>query len=99
MTSKYDRLADHLVSLGAPVITLTFAAIEAIVGPLPAQARHASAWWGATSARRYLHPYALTSACPRRVKAGSPNRGESRASANQRWVCGLFLREGEAPPT
>ncbi len=59
MTSKYDRLADHLASLGAPVITLTFAEVEAVVGPLPVMARRAPAWWGATSAGRYFHPHVM----------------------------------------
>ncbi len=59
MTSKYDRLADHLAAIGAPVITLTFAAVEAVVGPLPAQARHESPWWGATAASRYAYPHAI----------------------------------------
>ncbi len=60
MTSKYDRLADHLAAIGAATIVLTFAEIEAIVGPLPQQARRAAEWWGATPAGRYFHPYALT---------------------------------------
>ncbi len=34
MTSKYDRLADHLAAGGAVAITLTFGEIEAVVGPL-----------------------------------------------------------------
>lgn len=60
MTSKYDRLGDHLAALDAPVITMTFTEIEAVVGPLPMQARYHAIWWGATSAGRYLHPHALT---------------------------------------
>ncbi len=60
MTSKYDRLADHLAASGAATITLTFAEVEAVVGPLPATARHNPSWWGATPAGRYLHPYTLT---------------------------------------
>ncbi len=59
MTSKYDRLAT-LATLGAPVITLTFAEVEAVVGPLSATARHNPSWWGATPAGRYLHVHALT---------------------------------------
>jgi len=59
VTSKYDRLADHLVAIGAPVITMTFAEIEAIVGPLPTIARHESPWWGATAASRYAYAHAL----------------------------------------
>ncbi len=53
MTSKYARLADHLATLDAPLITLTFAGIEAIVGPLPALARRDRYWWGATALARY----------------------------------------------
>ncbi len=59
MTSKYDRLADHLAAIGAPVVTLTFAEVKTVVGPLPAQARRAPYWWGATPGSRYLHPHAM----------------------------------------
>jgi len=59
MTSKYDRLADHLVSIGAATITLTFAEVETIVGPLPVAARSLVAWWGATAPGRYGNPHAL----------------------------------------
>ncbi len=59
MTSKYDRLADHLAGLDAPAITLSFAEVEAVVGSLPAQARNYPSWWGATPAGRYLHGYAV----------------------------------------
>jgi hypothetical protein len=58
MASKYDRLADHLVSLDAPVITLTFAKVEAIVGPLPWSARHTWKWWGVTDRGSYQYPHA-----------------------------------------
>ncbi len=59
MTSKYDRLADHLAAIGAATIILSFAEIEAVVGPLPATAWHDPSWWGATPSGRYLHPYTL----------------------------------------
>ncbi len=59
MTSKYDRLADHLAGLGAATITLTFAEVETIVGPLPVAARSLVAWWGATAHGRYANPHAL----------------------------------------
>ncbi len=55
MTSKYDRLADHLAALDAPVVTLSFAAIEAVVGPLPIQARNHPSWRSATPARHNQH--------------------------------------------
>ncbi len=58
MTSKYDALGDHLARLGAPVITLTFAEIEAVIGPLPETARYQSEWWGATPSSRYKSPHA-----------------------------------------
>jgi hypothetical protein len=58
MTSRYDRLAEHLAGLDAPVITLTFAEIEAIVGPLPGEARRTNpSWWGTTPRARYRHPH------------------------------------------
>ncbi len=60
MTSKYDRLADHLAAIGAETITLTFAEVEAVVGPLPVMARIYPSWWGATPSGRYLHPFTLT---------------------------------------
>jgi len=59
VTSKYDGLADHLAASGAATTTLTFAEVEAIVGPLPALARRAPDWWGATSAGRYFHGHAI----------------------------------------
>jgi len=59
LTSKYDRLADHLAGLGAATITLTFAEVETIVGPLPVAARSLVAWWGATTSGRYNNPHAM----------------------------------------
>ncbi len=59
MTSKYDGLANHLVALGAATITLTFAEVEAIVGPLPVAARSYPAWWGATAHGRYDNAHAM----------------------------------------
>jgi hypothetical protein len=46
MTSKYDALAAHLDARGTPVVTLTFAEVEAIVGPLPNAAWRSRPWWG-----------------------------------------------------
>ncbi len=60
MTSKYDRLGEHLTTIGAATIILSFAEIEAIVGPLPTMARHNANWWGATASGRYDHPHAFT---------------------------------------
>ncbi len=59
MTSKYDGLADYLAAIGAATITLTFAEVETIVGPLPVAARSLVAWWGATANGRYANPHAL----------------------------------------
>ncbi len=59
MTSKYDRLGGHLAAIGAATITLTFAEVEAVVGPLPTVARRDSFWWGATPSGRYANPHAL----------------------------------------
>ncbi len=44
MSSKYDRLGDHLAAIGAATITLTFAEVEAVVGPLPDTARRQVEW-------------------------------------------------------
>ncbi len=57
MTSKYDRLADHLVASGAATIILSFAEIEAVVGPLPATARKIAYWWVATARTQYTQPH------------------------------------------
>ncbi len=57
MTSKYDRLGDHLAAIGAATITLTFAEVEAVVGPLPAIARRDRYWWVATARTRYIQPH------------------------------------------
>jgi len=59
VTSKYDRLGDHLAILGVPVITLTFAEVETVVGPLPAIARRSVEWWGATAFGRYANGHAF----------------------------------------
>jgi len=59
MTSKYDGLANHLVALGAATIILTFAEIEAIVGPLPETARRSVEWWGVTVSGRDNNAHAL----------------------------------------
>ncbi len=59
MTSKYDRLADHLGALGAATIILTFAEISAVIGPIPTEAHHYSAWWGTTPSGRYNNAHAL----------------------------------------
>ena len=63
MTSKYDGLANHLVTLGAATITLTFAEIEAIVGPLPETARRSVEWWGVTASGRYSNAHLSFIAC------------------------------------
>ncbi len=59
MTSKYDGLSDHLAAIGAAMITLTFAEIEAVIGPLPAAAWRSVAEWGVTVSGRYLNAHAL----------------------------------------
>jgi hypothetical protein len=59
MTSKYDRLADHLATRDAPAVTLTFAEVERIVGPLPAAARSSPGWWGATQWGRFMHVHTM----------------------------------------
>lgn len=46
MSSKDDRLADHLAASGAETIILSFVEGEAIVGPLPILARRSMEWWG-----------------------------------------------------
>ncbi len=58
MTSKYDRLGDHLAALGVETITLTFAEVESIIGPLPKGARHLPSWWEARPGAQFHHaPY------------------------------------------
>jgi hypothetical protein len=59
MTSKYDGLADHLATIGTPIVTMTFAEVEAIVGPLPETARRSVEWWGVTVSGRYTNAHAL----------------------------------------
>lgn len=47
MTSKYDRLGDHLRSLTSNTWTASFADLERMLGfPLPFSARNHQAWWG-----------------------------------------------------
>jgi len=59
VVSKYDHLGEHLAAVGALLITMTFAEVEAIVGPLPMAARQTPTWWGATRGSVYYHPYAV----------------------------------------
>lgn len=47
--SKYGPLADFLARSNATTITLTFAQIERLVGPLPPSAGHG--WWWANMPR------------------------------------------------
>lgn len=57
--SKYDVLGRYLSWLGAPLVTLTFAEIEAILDcPLPPSARRSAEWWGATAGGRFQNAHA-----------------------------------------
>ncbi len=58
-TSAYERLGERLSAIGAATIILSFAEIEAVIGPLPTVARYQSAWWGATPFGRYNTVQAL----------------------------------------
>ncbi|HEY7908993.1 MAG TPA: hypothetical protein VIC60_08955 [Thermomicrobiales bacterium] len=59
MTSKDDSLGDHLAAIGAATIVLTFAEVEAVLGPLPQVARRQGKRWGHTPAARYHHVHAM----------------------------------------
>jgi hypothetical protein len=59
MPSKYDRLVDHLATRDTPAVTLSFADVEAIVGPLPQGARKYAAWWGVTKGGRYHYAHTM----------------------------------------
>jgi len=48
---KYDPLRDHLLKAGAEPVVMTFAEIEALVGPLPRSAREHDPWWQNESIR------------------------------------------------
>ena len=59
MPSKYDPLASYLAGQPDERVTLTLAAIEAIIGvPLPAGARRRD-WWQITPGRTALRPAIL----------------------------------------
>lgn len=58
MTSKYDTLADYLAAIRASEIRLTFAEIEAVIGPLPPTARRETTWWGTSFSARIGHAHA-----------------------------------------
>ena len=55
--SKYQLLIPFLDAQDGPVITLSFAQIEAIVGPLPREMRTNPKWWGTTRSSRYLQTH------------------------------------------
>lgn len=57
--SKYDPLQEHLQASGAAQLTLSFAAIERILGErLPDSARRHSAWWANEEAGTHSHAHA-----------------------------------------
>jgi hypothetical protein len=43
--NKYDPLREYLASLDQTSVTMSFARVEELVGPLPASARRHRAWW------------------------------------------------------
>jgi hypothetical protein len=45
MASKYDPLAEHLGRQRGPTLTMRFAEIEGLVGPLPTSSYTWRAWW------------------------------------------------------
>jgi hypothetical protein len=54
--SKYDPLRTYLTSRHEPVVSLTFAQIERILGlPLPASARNYRPWWANEAAGSHVH--------------------------------------------
>lgn len=89
MTSKYDRLADHLAVIGAATITLTFTGIKAIVGPLPVVARRDTHWWDTTTSARYAVAWRVPGgSCG--DGAGTPRR--SRDPVRRMEGCRMILR-------
>ena len=50
-TYKYQPLVDYLAAQSADEVALSFAQMEALVGPLPAAA-YQHAWWTGTGAAR-----------------------------------------------
>ena len=53
----YPALTRHLMKQGAPVVTMSFAEIERIVGPLPKSAKEHRAWWSNSKASRHQARY------------------------------------------
>jgi hypothetical protein len=60
MPINHQQLIPYLDAQQPPVVTLTFAGIEALVGPLPRSARQRSTWWSAAPQHRFrvAHIYA-----------------------------------------
>ena len=59
MSSKYDRLYQHLNGKTVRSVTLSFRAIERIIGgPLPASARKHSAWWANDTGGTHVQSHA-----------------------------------------
>jgi hypothetical protein len=83
MASKYDRLGDHLAAIGAATIILTFAEVEAVVGPLPQ---------GCTTAIRELVGAHARRALPQRPCDALAGRGLRRRPAR------LRRRDRHLPP-
>src|SRR5688500_11505188 len=78
---RYDALTALLQARNDPVVTLTFAELDEIVGGLPASARKYAAWW-ANKVSSQPHAAAWLNA----------NR---RASPDFRSQLAVFLAEGE----
>lgn len=53
--AKYAPLRDHLASRPEPVVEMTFAEIDRLVGGLPPSARKHSAWWANETSGTHSH--------------------------------------------
>lgn len=53
MTSRYDALTEHLRRCTEVTVTLTFAELDRLVGPLPSSARRHAAWWANSRTAQY----------------------------------------------
>lgn len=60
MPINHQQLIPYLDARDSPVVTLTFAEIETLVGPLPRSARQRGTWWAAAPQHRFrvAHIYA-----------------------------------------
>jgi hypothetical protein len=76
--SRYDGLRTYLSKQSEPVVRLSFAEIERVIGqPLPSSARRHRAWWANERSGSHVHSRSWLEAKPPRRTANVDLNGET----------------------